>query len=136
MIAPTQYRLLGNVDVWHDELGHGGTVNIDTDVVFATGPGGAPDYAWLVVPCPVCGGASWHPVGGGAAPREGQILFIRKLRRAADNIPGLPARTGIPPRRDFQAIKNWLRDRILEREPEGLPRFKLALLLLSDLGNE
>ena len=58
---------------------HGGPIDSSL-VVYADDPiTVGPDFNSIQVPCPYpgCGSASWHPVGGGAAPREVQELFVR-----------------------------------------------------------
>jgi hypothetical protein len=73
-----------------EHAGHGGTVTA-AGVDFARNPDGTIDPRFLLITCPFagCGAVSVHPVGGGAAPRAVQRLFLRlvRLRAAALGIP-------------------------------------------------
>lgn len=59
---------------------HSGDLDPST-VAFATKPDGSTDFRVLVIACPVagCGSVSYHPIGGGAAPRQVQEMFVRHL---------------------------------------------------------
>lgn len=52
-----------------------------TDVTFGLQADGSPDYRSAVITCPVCGATSYHPIGGGAAARSVQEMFIRMVIR-------------------------------------------------------
>lgn len=119
MIRPLRFNPDGTIDVWHDERQHGGTVDIDSSVSFI----GAQDY--IALPCPVvgCGSVSTHPISGGGAPKVVQELFIRKIRRASDVIPGLANRpAGVQGRRNFKAVKDYVKQRAEALDGPG--RFK------------
>lgn len=81
------------VQVYHAEMGHGGTIPW-ADVGFARGPTGAPSQHFVTLPCPVagCGSVSVHPVSGGADRDAVQELFAQVYQRAAAAL-GLPAAT-------------------------------------------
>jgi hypothetical protein len=61
---------------------HGGLLAA-TDITFGQQPDGSPDYRQAVINCPFpgCGSTSYHPIGGGAAPRSVQEMFIRMVMR-------------------------------------------------------
>lgn len=84
-------RIIGaNVEVNHDERGHGGLVPLA-----AFQPGrkrdGTPDYRFTQIACPFpgCGAVSVHPASGGCDP-EGVQRLIAHLILAN---PAIPART-------------------------------------------
>jgi len=75
----------GGFQVLHDDApggAHGGTLAA-TDITFGTQPDGSPDFKSAVIACPSpgCGSVSYHPVGGGAAPRSVQEMFVRMVIR-------------------------------------------------------
>lgn len=132
MIAPTTFHANGDLDVWHDEFQHGGTLAID-DIQFAKRANGTTDYDQLELHCPAgCGSVSWHPISGGGAPDRVQELFMRKLRRCADPVPGLPNRSGNPrARRPFADIKAYVKGRAEGLDGPG--RFKHEAMQAQDL---
>jgi hypothetical protein len=77
-VRPVRFSPDGSIDVVFDEMGHSGTIPA-AEVRWATSIDGS-DTLSIVLACPDgCGAASTHPVGGGAAPREVQEMFARKL---------------------------------------------------------
>jgi len=75
----------GGWDVVHDDApggSHAGHVAA-TDIAFGQQTDGTPDYRTAVIACPFpgCGSVSTHPLGGGAAPRSVQEMFVRMVIR-------------------------------------------------------
>lgn len=66
------YRML------HDELSHEFDMLL-TDIPYAPGVIGGLDYQFVNILCLVCGANSTHPIGGGAAPSDIQLLFSRLI---------------------------------------------------------
>ena len=88
-------RAGGGWTVIHDDApegAHSGTIQ-PTDVDYLPAPGGGRYFGGMAITCPVCGASSFHPVGGGAQPRQVQEMFIRTLTRAGVACPcgALPA---------------------------------------------
>ena len=80
-IHPVAFRpAQGEIDVWHDERGHGGTLQI-ANLAFGDND---TNESLVRVPCPVagCGSESTHPVGGGSHPRAVQVLHLLKQMQA------------------------------------------------------
>lgn len=102
-----------NVEVHHDERGHGGLVPLT-----ALRPGrqddGTPDYRFTQLACPVpgCDAVSLHPASGGCDPDQVQRLFAHLIL----NNPKLPART-------WQAAKVALKQ--LVEDMDGPDRWRL-----------
>ena len=71
------------IEVVHDERNHGGVVPL-AQITFSKTPAGQNDVRYINLPCPVagCDSVSCHPIGGGAAPREVQRLFVHVFERA------------------------------------------------------
>lgn len=115
-IRPTKFNADGSVDVWHDELGHGGTLQA-SDLAWARGADGTPNTDYAVVPCPFagCTSHSVHPISGGCDPRRVQFLFALAHRRrllAAD------------PTTTWAQVKTFVRNRVAAMD--GLPRWQIA----------
>lgn len=81
-IRPVKFTSGGAVEVFHDERGHGGVVQL-RNVQFGRKPDQTDDFRFIELPCPVegCGSLSVHPAGGGADPERVQELFVRALHR-------------------------------------------------------
>ncbi len=80
-IRVTGYTARG-LDVWHDELGHGGAL-VWAALAFAPRPDGTPNRDGIVLACPVagCDSTSVHPIGGGCDPAGVQELAVRLYTR-------------------------------------------------------
>lgn len=101
-IRPLRVNANGSVEVFHDEAGHGGTVQL-ADLAHLVGPDGIADPAFLALPCPGCSGVTIHPASGGAAPHEVQRLFAAKFK-----IHGVPQRPDAAGRkRPPKSVKDW-----------------------------
>jgi hypothetical protein len=78
-VRPVAFGADGSVEVVCDETGHGGWLP-PAQVRWGVDRNGAPDPSQIVLECPDgCGVASFHPVGGGAAPPLVQEMFMRKI---------------------------------------------------------
>lgn len=80
-VRPMAFSPDGTVSIWHDEGGHGGSVNL-ADLAFGAAIGAPDDERCIVLPCPGCGSVSSHPVGGGASPHAVQALHVLKQVQA------------------------------------------------------
>lgn len=101
-IRPLTISADGNVEVYHDEMGHGGVVRL-ADLAHAPDGMGGVDPRFLLLPCPVCGAVTLHPASGGGAPEQVQRLFAAKFRRH-----GIPQRPGADGRaRPPKAVRSW-----------------------------
>lgn len=115
-VYPVAFYPNGNVDLWHSERGHGGTVAI-TSLPYSVNPvTGAEDDRFVVVPCPACPSISAHPASGGGSPEVVQALHILKRARAG--------RAFAQAKADVEA---------LTEADAGPGRFKLARAARSDL---
>jgi hypothetical protein len=78
-VRPVAFNADGSIDVVYDETGHSGTIAA-ADVQWSKNMDGSDNHNFIVLVCPDgCGGASTHPVGGGAAPAQVQEMFVRKV---------------------------------------------------------
>ncbi len=101
-VRPLRINPNGTVEVYHDELNHGGTVAL-SDLAHATDREGNVDPAFLVLPCPACATVTIHPASGGAAPHEVQRLFAHKFK--AHGVPQRPDAAG--KKRPPKSVKDW-----------------------------
>lgn len=62
----------------HDELSHEFDMLL-TDIKYTSSLDGSREYEFINIPCLVCGANSTHPIGGGAAPPDIQLLFSRLI---------------------------------------------------------
>lgn len=119
MIRPIKFNSDGTIEVLHDDPGydHRGSLNIDdaAKLDFAIHPSnGTRLYNYITINCPFtgCNSQSVWPISGGGDPERGQEMFIRKLRRSSESIPGL---TVLPAqargRRPLQQVKDFVRER-------------------------
>jgi len=119
-IRPMRVNANGTVDVYHEELGHSGTVAL-ADLQHPLGRDGSADPAFLILPCPGCTSVTFHPASGGAAPQEVQRLFAAKFK--AHGVPQRPDATGKkqPPRpvQDWQEAKSSLRALVEAQDGPG-----------------
>lgn len=81
-VRPLAFHPNGQIDYWHDEESHGGTVQI-ADLQHPSGLNGVDDR-FLILPCQ-CGTVSIHPISGGADPDRIQALFALKRATAPAN---------------------------------------------------
>jgi hypothetical protein len=96
-VRPTAFNPDGSIEAIFDELGHRGTVQPE-QLAWGTFPDGSGNHSVLHLPCPDgCGGGSSHQVGGGAAPREVQQLFVHKITRDGCACGQVSARTDSVP---------------------------------------
>jgi hypothetical protein len=80
-VRPVTFHPDGSIDVVYDEGAHGGTIPA-AEVVWTANTDGSHNHNFIVLVCPDgCGAASTWPVGGGAAPIEGQQMFVHKTQR-------------------------------------------------------
>ncbi len=122
-VRPIAFDPTGGMTVQHDELNHTGAVAF-ADVRFGRTLAATVDTDTIELTCPVCGGVSVHPVGGGADPSRIQLLFLRTvMRRAA--VLGIPAG-----QRSFAAIKARIKARAEAQDGPG--RFRLDALADED----
>lgn len=78
---------VSDFDTWtvtHDEAGHSGTID-PASITHTQNIDGTENHHFLLVPCPVCGAVSTHPVGGGAQPALVQQLFV--MHAQSDGCP-------------------------------------------------
>jgi len=80
-IRPIKFNADGSVEVWDDDRQHGGTIQ-PASILYPKNSDGTDDESLLILPCPVCGGCTVHPIGGGCDPENVQRLHahIRKIR--------------------------------------------------------
>lgn len=124
-IYPVAFSADGGITVFHSEAEHGGDIAF-ADINFGRKPDDSIDITTLVLHCPFpgCGSASFHPIGGGAAPGMVQKLFVRVIRRRAA-ILGIPVG-----QRSLPAILNFVKNRAEAMDGPG--RFKLANMTSED----
>ena len=101
---------------------HGGTL-ATTDITFGVQPDGSPDFKTAIINCPFpgCGSASYHPIGGGAAPRSVQEMMIRMMIRL-----GCPCGALIPGRAPTLVITH-ARNHV--NQLEGVGRWQVASIV-------
>lgn len=81
-IRPVTFQPNGDIDVVHDELGHGGTIPA-AEIIWTNDIDGNPNHNFIVLNCPDnCGSSSTHPVGGGADAPNVQQMFVEKVKIA------------------------------------------------------
>lgn len=111
-IRPTAADATG-VTVYHDDPGRGHEAVVPwAQITAGVRLDGTPDDLVLTLPCtfPGCGSASQHPIGGGAAPREVQRLFVHLTKRAREG-------------RTWNQAKAMVRTRVIRAE--GRERWQL-----------
>lgn len=75
------------LSVWHDELGHGGTIAlIDLQFTVDRSLGNREVIGTIGLTCPVCGIVSVHPIGGGADRVNVQRIFAVLLFRRVGKV--------------------------------------------------
>ena len=121
-IRPIVFNSDGSIEVWHDERGHGGTIQ-EADIQFAKKPDATDDERLIILNCPVsgCGSQSIHPAGGGCDPERVQKMFARKFKKKPHDPK--PPHFEKPAERSWDEAKKALK-KIVE-EMDGLGRFKL-----------
>ena len=79
-VRPITFNEDGSIDYYYDEEQHSGTIPQD-QINFLSDPiSGQINHNVIILECQDnCGGISWHPVSGGAAPKEVQEMFVRKF---------------------------------------------------------
>ena len=78
-IRPTKFNLDGSVEVYHDERGHSGIVQL-SDIQYAKKADGTDNTNFIVLECPIvgCNSASLHPISGGCNLEKIGELFQLK----------------------------------------------------------
>jgi hypothetical protein len=78
-VRPVTFNEDGSIEVFHDDLGHGGTIPA-SEVTWTQNPDGETHF-FITLTCPFgCGAISLHPAAGGAAPIEVQQMFVNKVQ--------------------------------------------------------
>jgi hypothetical protein len=114
-VRPVAFRRVGpgvSITIQHDELQHQDTVGLST-LDITPSNFGSETLAFDIV-CPVCGGGSTHPAGGGVDARRVQFLFALIILRR---------RRQVDPTVTFAQVKAWLRARV--DETEGRDRWRI-----------